>query len=65
MKAMRWRQAIVNPLGSQTIRNKKKWKGMTINSMSVVNKLSLFFYQSHRNIVDKDSIPQIESVLLY
>ena len=24
MKAMRWRQAIVNPLGSQTIRNKKK-----------------------------------------
>lgn len=38
MKAMRWRQAIVNPLGYQTIRNKKKWKGMTINSMSVVNR---------------------------
>lgn len=38
MKATRWRQTIVNPLGSQTIRNKKKWKGMTIYSMSVVNR---------------------------
>ena len=38
MKATRWRQTIVNPLGSQTIRNKKKWKGMTINSISVVNR---------------------------
>lgn len=56
-KAIRWAQVSPKPIGSQNIRNKKKCRGITTASISVkTDKLSLFFYQSHHNIVDKDTI---------